>query len=318
MADESTLSALGRVAQNQGAASRECHEKQKAEQARRQPVIAAWGRLWKPWDSRVDDPATFDAWLQDRAQRFADFGNAASAAGYADNVLALEGDKFAEQIAVQVEPLAAQIAVGLLQAALPGDAETLLAELRKLPMPGGFNLYWIGPFNDDIPLGIFDPEAAKLQVQARGNAAAEPIARAMAPHEATLREQTGREVEAAADRPAEQASGEREGEKSEADGRNAKLQLLQPAERKAYFAYLSAEAGADRQMEDREAFDWLRENGLPDDAGNLGELTDYKLPAAFATWSRQLRAARNALGEQKYTRRPGRPTGSSIVRPREI
>ena len=48
-----------------------------------------------------------------------------------------------------------------------------------------------------------------------------------------------------------------------------------------------------------------------------GELTDYHLPG-FSTWSRQLREARKVLGESKYTRRAGRPTGKSIVRREDI
>jgi hypothetical protein len=42
-----------------------------------------------------------------------------------------------------------------------------------------------------------------------------------------------------------------------------------------------------------------------------------RLPA-FDTWAKQLRNARNPLGEQKYTRRGGRPTGRSIVASKEI
>jgi len=69
---------------------------------------------------------------------------------------------------------------------------------------------------------------------------------------------------------------------------------------------------AERRLEDREAYDWLDENGIDTEKGDLGELTDYKLPA-FHTWSRQLRNGRQPLGEQKYTRRKGRAAGKSIV-----
>ncbi len=87
---------------------------------------------------------------------------------------------------------------------------------------------------------------------------------------------------------------------------------LQPAVRKAYSSFVYAERIASKKLEDREAYDWLKENGFPDDGGDQGELTDYTLPA-FDTWNRQVRAARKALGEQKNDRRAGRTTGRSIV-----
>ncbi|NLX96660.1 MAG: hypothetical protein GXY83_10830 [Rhodopirellula sp.] len=46
-------------------------------------------------------------------------------------------------------------------------------------------------------------------------------------------------------------------------------------------------------------------------------LRQYDLPC-FATWSKQVRNARKALGEQKYTKRGGRALGKSIVSAREI
>ena len=72
-----------------------------------------------------------------------------------------------------------------------------------------------------------------------------------------------------------------------------------------------------KTLEDREAYNWLKENGIDTSKGDIGELTGYKLPA-FDTWSKQLRNARKPLGEQKYTRRTGRATGRSIVSEREI
>ena len=104
--------------------------------------------------------------------------------------------------------------------------------------------------------------------------------------------------------------------RGDANQRDERLAALQPAERKAYFAYVAAESQAGGGLEDREAFDRLKLHGLPDEAG-LGELTDYVLPA-FDTWSRQLRAARNALGEQKYSRRAGRPAGGSIAKASDL
>ena len=95
------------------------------------------------------------------------------------------------------------------------------------------------------------------------------------------------------------------------------LEGLQPADRKAYLAYQYAETMAEKRLQDREAYDWLKENGIDANKGDVGELADYKLPA-FDTWAKQLRKARKPLGEQKYTRRAGRATGRSIVAGKEI
>ena len=95
------------------------------------------------------------------------------------------------------------------------------------------------------------------------------------------------------------------------------LESLRPAERKAYFAYQMAVSKFGRTLKDREAYDHIRDVDFPDDAGDLGELADYDLPS-FDTWSRHLRVARKAMGDQKYTRRAGRTTGGSVVRRDEI
>ncbi len=56
------------------------------------------------------------------------------------------------------------------------------------------------------------------------------------------------------------------------------------------------------QLEDREAYDFLKEQGIQTDEGDCGELSDYSLPA-FDTWTRYLREYRQAKGQQKYKRR---------------
>ncbi|MCA9119319.1 MAG: hypothetical protein H6822_06230 [Planctomycetaceae bacterium] len=81
------------------------------------------------------------------------------------------------------------------------------------------------------------------------------------------------------------------------DNRYETLSKIDRAHCNAYLAFLYAEAIAERRLEDKEAYDWLRENGIEDP-----ELGDYVLPA-FDTWTRYLRAARKATGEQKYTSR---------------
>jgi hypothetical protein len=101
------------------------------------------------------------------------------------------------------------------------------------------------------------------------------------------------------------------------ENRKSRLAELRPCERKAYFSYEWAESQAGRRLEDRVAYDWLKENGIPDNAGATGELTDYNLPS-FETWQRELRIARKALGEQKHSRRSGRPTSRSVVQMDEI
>ena len=99
---------------------------------------------------------------------------------------------------------------------------------------------------------------------------------------------------------------------------------LVPAAKKAYYSYSWAERKLTEagyaKVTDRQAYDWFRDNGLPDEreATDLaGELEGYELPA-FDTWSRQVRTARDVLRSQKYSRRAGRPTGRSVVRESEI
>jgi hypothetical protein len=96
--------------------------------------------------------------------------------------------------------------------------------------------------------------------------------------------------------------------------REAVLRKLEPADRTAYFSFQYAETKAEKRLEDQEAYRLLKEEGIPTDKGDLGELTDYCLPS-FDTWSRQLRNARKALGERKYTPRDGRDAGSHSVVP---
>ena len=103
----------------------------------------------------------------------------------------------------------------------------------------------------------------------------------------------------------------------EETGRDEILEQMQSAQRKAYFAFEFAESKTGRRLQDREAYDLLKDEGIPDASGDLGDLTDYVFPS-FGTWSRHLRLARNALGEQKHKPRKGRPTGNSIVGNDEI
>jgi hypothetical protein len=99
--------------------------------------------------------------------------------------------------------------------------------------------------------------------------------------------------------------------------RAAVLGQLEPAVRKAYLAFQYAESQAEKRLHDQEAYELLQEEGIPTDQGNLGELTDYRLPS-FETFKRYLVSARKSLGENKYTRRAGRTHGPSIASRRQI
>ena len=91
------------------------------------------------------------------------------------------------------------------------------------------------------------------------------------------------------------------------------IQGMKRSVRLAYLGFAYAESKAGKRLADQEAYQLLAEEGIPGDAGDRGELTEFRLPS-FITWARQLRDARKALCEQKYTRRSGRPIGKSIVR----
>lgn len=101
-------------------------------------------------------------------------------------------------------------------------------------------------------------------------------------------------------------------ESEEPTNRYDGLDRLTPTVQKAYLSFVYAESKREKRLEDREAYDWLIEYGIDASKGEAGELVDYGLPA-FATWSRYLREARKATGEQKYTPRHARPTGRSVV-----
>ncbi len=131
--------------------------------------------------------------------------------------------------------------------------------------------------------------------------------------------------------PADQANGSEENsganptpEQPAADPnvkRKEILDGLEPADRKAYFSFHYVAIRLERQpklLQDREAYDWLQENGIDASRDDVGELADYQRPLNFESWRRQLSEARKLLGEQKYIPRAGRATGRSIVAAKEI
>ncbi len=98
--------------------------------------------------------------------------------------------------------------------------------------------------------------------------------------------------------------------------RKAAFEKLEPAVRNAYLAFQFVATRLERPpklLEVHVAYEWLKEHGIDQDKGDLGELTDYKLPPSSESFQRYLSEALNALGENKYTRRAERPTGRSIV-----
>jgi hypothetical protein len=142
--------------------------------------------------------------------------------------------------------------------------------------------------------------------------AGQPEAGERTPENAALSQSAGGRAETeGAEGDTGDATGSGSEEQVEADSATpSNLAELADAPRLAFLAYSYAEerghAGTDRN-----AYDWLNEEGLPDEFG------DYELPP-FDTWQRYLGRARNALGEQKYQRRKGRLHGGSIRRRDEI
>jgi hypothetical protein len=101
--------------------------------------------------------------------------------------------------------------------------------------------------------------------------------------------------------------------------REATRLKLEPADQKAYYTYSYAESKLGTTT-DQQAHKWLSDNGLPDekDSPELAKaLAGYRLPS-FPTWSKQVRNARRALGEQKHTRRTGRSPGGSVLPASEL
>jgi hypothetical protein len=105
------------------------------------------------------------------------------------------------------------------------------------------------------------------------------------------------------------------------DPREAAFQALKLAVQRAYLAFQYVAKMKERKPEDlkdHEAWEWLRDKGIEEGKGDLGDLTDYKLPPSFTTFTRYCSKARNILDENKHTPRSGRKHGRSIVSGREI
>jgi len=96
------------------------------------------------------------------------------------------------------------------------------------------------------------------------------------------------------------------------------LKSLPNSVRRAYLACEFAESAKGKSLEDREAHEYIREYGFSQNAGDLGELENYDVPESFETFARYVRVARNALDEQKYTPRAGRPQGPSVANANQV
>jgi hypothetical protein len=102
--------------------------------------------------------------------------------------------------------------------------------------------------------------------------------------------------------------------------RDRKLSQLSRSIKKAYSAFQYAALKMEKRLEDlndSDAHKFLKESGFADDNGDLMGLADYKLPE-LPTFTRYIRQARKALGEQKYNSRAGRPTGKSVARQHQV
>jgi hypothetical protein len=100
-----------------------------------------------------------------------------------------------------------------------------------------------------------------------------------------------------------------------------KFDKLPKARRLAYFAfqYAAEKSGTHpTRFLDRDAWDWLNENGIDEPDEIAGELANYRPPESFSTWVKYLGDARTALGEQKHRRGTPAPTGHSVVRRDEL
>ena len=105
------------------------------------------------------------------------------------------------------------------------------------------------------------------------------------------------------------------------DARKAALQAMKLSVRRACFAFqyvATVKGRKPENLQDQEAYNWLKENSIDEGKGDLGELTDYRLPPSVESFTRYCSEARNALDENKYTPRGGRKHGRSIVSGQEI
>lgn len=93
---------------------------------------------------------------------------------------------------------------------------------------------------------------------------------------------------------------------------------LSKAQALAYCSFRYAASRLNDTPQDRAAWDWLHDNGMPTEADGpkYQVLVGYKLPA-FDTWSRYVRKGRRENDDRKHTPRASRETGPSVIRQRD-
>jgi hypothetical protein len=95
---------------------------------------------------------------------------------------------------------------------------------------------------------------------------------------------------------------------------------LPPRVQKAYCAkeYVAFQIETTpEELTDREAWEWLKENGIEADCPGLSELATWEVPT-YKTWETYQVKARTALGENKHNRRGGRDHGKSVVGAKDL
>lgn len=101
-----------------------------------------------------------------------------------------------------------------------------------------------------------------------------------------------------------------------ADAPSSGSKNLQKCKRLAYRAFQFAESRLERTLEDREAWEYLKEHGIPKDHDDLQDLHSYELPS-FETFTTYLSHARRALDDLKYDK-GNRRQSKSVVKQSEI
>ena len=114
-------------------------------------------------------------------------------------------------------------------------------------------------------------------------------------------------------------------DRTEAERKVKNVLCLKDAERLAYLSWWAVnqmkgrtvKPGKKGMLKDETAYELLKNNeiGEMEEADALKkffEIEGYR-PPSYETWSRQLRAARSAIGEQKHSKGAGTTTGHSII-----
>ena len=94
------------------------------------------------------------------------------------------------------------------------------------------------------------------------------------------------------------------------------IRNLKPRYRKAYKTYLYACLSLEKNAVDREAYEFLKDQGVPKESGDP-DFDNYKI-TSFETWTSYLTKARKQLGLGKYGKKTDRISSRSVVRNEQI